>query len=126
MTIAESGERKSSCDNEALFVVKAYEKKLNAQYSIDIEQWQNTNEIYEAQKQSILKKSNLTSDNRKAALDSLGQKPIKPLIPLLTCPEPTFEGLCKLMKDGYPSLGIFSSEGGQFIAGYGMKAENKV
>jgi hypothetical protein len=126
LTIAESGERKSSCDNEALFVVKAYEKKLNAQYSIDIEQWQNTNEVYEAQKQSILKKSNLTSDNRKAALDSLGQKPIKPLIPLLTCPEPTFEGLCKLMKDGYPSLGIFSSEGGQFIAGHGMKAENKV
>lgn len=30
------------------------------------------------------------------------------------------------MKDGYPSIGIFSSEGGQFIAGHGMKAENKI
>lgn len=126
LTIAESGERKSSCDNEALLAIKAYEKKLNIQYSIDIEQWQNDNDAYEAQKQPIFKKLKSNFTDRKAALDSLGQKPIKPLIPLLTCPEPTFEGLCKLMRDGYPSLGIFSSEGGQFIAGHGMKAENKI
>ena len=126
LTIAESGERKSSCDNEALHTIKAFENKLREQYSIDIEKWQNANDAFEAQRQSILKKTKLNFDDRKIDLERLGQKPTKPLIPLLICPEPTFEGLCRLMKDGHPSLGIFSSEGGQFIAGHGMKAENKV
>jgi len=126
LTIAESGERKSSCDNDALHTIKAFEKKLREQYNIDIDKWHNDNDAYEAQRQSILKKTKLNLEDRKIALDRLGQKPAKPLTPLLVCPEPTFEGLCRLMKEGYPSLGIFSAEGGQFIAGHGMKAENKI
>jgi hypothetical protein len=46
--------------------------------------------------------------------------------PLLTCPEPTFEGLCKLFAVGRPSLGVFSGEGGQFIGGHGMKEDAKL
>ena len=39
---------------------------------------------------------------------------------MITCPEPTYEGLCKAFQIGQPSLGIFASEGGQFIGGHGM------
>ena len=60
------------------------------------------------------------------ALESVGPAPIAPLMPLLTCQEPTYEGLCKLLPIGQPSIGIFSSEGGQFIGGHGMSDDNKL
>lgn len=128
LTIAESGERKSSCDNEALSAVKAHEAKLKEGHDAAIEGWQNIAEAYESQRQSILKDRKKYPDlpTKKAALDKLGQKPVAPLTPMLICPEPTFEGLCRLMQNSHPSLGIFSAEGGQFIGGHGMKDENKI
>ena len=62
----------------------------------------------------------------RAALDKLGPAPIAPLAPMLTSTEPTFEGLCKQFPTHHPSLGIFASEGGQFIGGHGMKDDNKL
>jgi Protein of unknown function (DUF3987) len=62
----------------------------------------------------------------KQALDDLGQAPLAPLTPMLTCPEPTYEGMCKLLAHGLPSIGIFASEGGQFIGGHGMTDEAKL
>ena len=59
-------------------------------------------------------------------LDKLGPAPLAPLEPVLTCPEPTYEGLCKLLAVGQPSVGIFSAEGGQFIGGYGMTDDAKL
>ena len=46
--------------------------------------------------------------------------------PLLTCPEPTWEGITKLLAIGWPSSGIFTAEGGQFIGGHGMSDEAKL
>jgi Protein of unknown function (DUF3987) len=60
----------------------------------------------------------------KAALDALGPAP--PLEPLMTCPEPTFEGLCKLFAIGQPTLGIFAIEGGQFVGGHGTSDDAKL
>jgi Protein of unknown function (DUF3987) len=62
----------------------------------------------------------------RVALDALGPAPTPPLMPMLTCPEPTIEGLCKLYAYGQPSLGIFAAEGGQFIGGHGMSDDNKL
>jgi hypothetical protein len=45
---------------------------------------------------------------------------------MLTCTEPTFEGLAKLYAIGQPSLGVFAAEGGQFIGGHGLSEENKL
>jgi hypothetical protein len=59
-------------------------------------------------------------------LDALGPAPFLPLYPLLTCGEPTFEGLCRLFVDGQPSIGLFASEGGQFIGGHGMAEDAKL
>ena len=72
---------------------------------------------------------NSNKGNRAAirdALNELGPEPVGPLLPMLTCPEPTFEGLTLAMQQGQPSMGIFSSEGGQFIGGHGMSDENKL
>jgi hypothetical protein len=61
-----------------------------------------------------------------ADLEALGPAPPEPLEPVLTCSEPTFEGLCRLFKNGHPNLGIFTSEGGQFIGGHSMTPEAKL
>ena len=62
----------------------------------------------------------------KRALDQLGPPPAPPLTPILTCPEPTYQGLVKRLAGGQPSIGIFAGEGGQFIGGYGMNDDNKL
>ena len=56
----------------------------------------------------------------------LGAAPAPPLTPLLTCPEPTYEGMIKLFATGFPSLGIFAAEGGQFIGGHSMSDDAKL
>ncbi|MCZ8124482.1 MAG: YfjI family protein [Magnetospirillum sp.] len=60
-----------------------------------------------------------------AALAAIGDKPKMPLAPILTAPEPTYEGLVKALVVGQPSMGIFSDEGGGFIGGHGMSKESK-
>jgi len=61
-----------------------------------------------------------------ADLRALGEEPQPPLTPLLVCPEPTFEGYCRLTAGGRPALGLFSDEGGAFIGGFGMSADNRL
>lgn len=62
----------------------------------------------------------------KEALDAHGAAPTPPLTPMLTTSDPTYEGLCRLLKEGHPSVGIFAAEGGSFICGHGMSDENKI
>jgi hypothetical protein len=45
---------------------------------------------------------------------------------MLTCPEPTYEGLCRLLPAALPSIGIFAPEGGQFVGGHGMSDEARL
>jgi hypothetical protein len=44
----------------------------------------------------------------------------------LICPEPTYEGICKLLANGWPSLGIFTAEGGLFVGGHGLTDDAKL
>jgi Protein of unknown function (DUF3987) len=62
----------------------------------------------------------------KQTLDALGTPPLPPLEPVLTCSEPTYEGMCKLLAVGQPSIGIFAAEGGQFVGGHGMADDAKL
>jgi hypothetical protein len=128
ISIAATGERKSACDQEALLPIRKREANLRTQYDIDLEPWRNDMEAWEKQRQQILGDKGKHGDraSKKAALDTLGPAPDKPLFPMLRCDEPTLEGLAKLYAISHPSLGIFSAEGGQFIAGHGMNAENKL
>jgi hypothetical protein len=59
-------------------------------------------------------------------LRAVGDEPQAPLIPILTCGEPTLEGLHKLYAGGHPALGLFSDEGGSFIGGHSMAEENRL
>jgi hypothetical protein len=126
VTVALSGDRKSESDYQAMWPIEKHEKKLREEYDSELPQYLNDKEAWEATRKKILATKKVTREEIKEKLNALGPPPLAPLQPILTCPEPTYEGLWKLFATGYPSLGLFSTEGGQFIGGHGMSEDNKL
>jgi hypothetical protein len=126
LTVAGSGERKSATDSFALGPIRKHEEILLETYAAELPAYNNAKAAWDAarKKACISHKGDFVAI--KAALNNLGPEPAAPLSPLFTCQEPTFEGLCRALEYGQPSIGIFATEGGQFIAGHAMSAENKL
>jgi hypothetical protein len=126
VTVAATGERKSECDRQALWPVEKYETTLRATRDRDLPAYANEKAAWDKAREVATRACRGDRAAIKTALEALGPAPVPPLEPMLTCPEPTFEGLCKLFATGWPSLGIFATEGGQFIGGHGMSEDNKL
>src|ERR1043166_3880419 len=127
LTVGESGERKSSGDKLAMEPIRHYEAGLRERYAEDYFRWKNQKEIWEKQRKEILQDNSYTRpDERRMALDTLGNAPFPPMEPVLTCEEPTYAALCKTLETGRPGIGIFSDEGGEFIGGHAMQKDNKL
>lgn len=125
VTIAASGERKSAADKIALEPIRLREAELYDKNEAERHTYENAKATYERQRRSILRQSkdDVPPEEIRRQLEELGKPPRPPLVPLLTAPDPTIEGLHKLMAVGEPSLGVFSDEGGSFVGGYGMADE---
>jgi hypothetical protein len=118
VSVAASGERKSSADHEALAPVEAREKELRALPDADHAAFEDGLAAWKAERQAILADKKLKGRAAKeGALAALGPAPVAPLVPMLTAPEPTYEGLCRLLAEGHPSVGVFSAEGASSSAG---------
>jgi hypothetical protein len=126
ITVAGSGDRKTAADTEALWPVKKREAVLREAYDEELPDYLNQQLAWEKARDQAVKRGKGDRHEIVLALKTVGPAPIAPLKPMLTCPEPTIEGLCKLFGAGHPSLGIFSDEGGQFIGGHGMADEAKL
>ena len=126
MTIAETGERKTAADSEALWPVRKREKALREAFDEALPSYENQKVAWEEARDHAVRKAKGDRGAIVSALDAIGPAPIRPLSSMLTCPEPTYEGLCKYLHSGQPSIGVFSSEGGLFIGGHGMSDENKL
>jgi hypothetical protein len=126
LTIAATGERKSAVDNEALSPVKKREVALRLGYDEAHLAFLNDKIAWDKAREDAIKKRKGDRLGIKSALDALGLPPAPPLLPMLTCAEPTYEGLCKLFAEGLPSLGIFAGEGGQFIGGHSLAEDAKL
>lgn len=126
LSVASTGERKTSADDLATAPVRGREMTLAAAYAQDREVYERELAVWEQEQRQVLKRGNTTAAEKRAALEELGPRPDEPLLPVLTCQEPTLEGLTKLFERGWPSLGVFSSEGGQFVGGHGMNQDNRL
>lgn len=126
LTIASSGDRKTSADREALQPVRKHELVLRADHEIEFDEWQTKLAAYQSEKRKIETRQNLGRDEREAKLRALGREPLKPLEPILTTAETTIEGLIKVWVNLPASLGLFSDEGGGFIGGYSMKDDHRM
>lgn len=129
LTVAKSGERKSATDKLLMTGLRDFEREQSGKHQDEMQSWRNAQAIWKADQEKIMGKFKSKSGNRVSAqadLDALGAEPPAPLAPNLTATEPTLEGLHKLFAAGQPSLGIFSDEGGQFLGGHGMSADNRL
>ena len=80
--------------------------------------------FYEATlKKIIASKDPLEAQKQKA--EGL-EEPAKPKNPVLVTSNPTMQGLMRSFEEGFPSILLASSEGGQFIGGYAMRQENQL
>jgi hypothetical protein len=125
VTVAQSGERKTTADGLALAAVRRREADLAAAFGRENDDFDSVTAAWEKQRLEDLKQAKTLPEKRKA-LAALGPRPAPPVPPILTCPEPTIEGLAKLYAAGASSLGIFASEGGQFVGSHGMSEENRL
>ncbi|MFZ2106259.1 MAG: DUF3987 domain-containing protein [Roseiarcus sp.] len=125
LTVAASGDRKSSADLEAMVPVRMREKQLREAYEPLAKDYAVALAAWRGQRQQLERcKSDL--DKRRFELEALGPEPDPPIRPILTLGESTAEGLAKHMPTLPGALGIFSAEGGQFLSGHGFSADAKL
>jgi Protein of unknown function (DUF3987) len=126
VSVAATGERKSAVDHEALWPVGKREAALREASLGKRLEYENAELAWKKAREAAVKKAKGDHARIKETLDALGPAPLPPLEPILTCGEPTYEGLCKLLAVGWPSVGIIAAEGGQFVDGHGMAEDAKL
>ena len=125
ITVLESGGRKSATDRVILAEHRAFEKELVVAYKEDHVAYDIQRSAWEKAREDALRSKGGRED-KEAALRALGPPPPEPLHPHLITEEPTYEGVVKHLASGRPSIGIFSDEGGRFLGGHAMNAENRM
>lgn len=128
LSIAESGERKSSCDQTALAPIRTYEAALLEAYDSDMHSFLTEKDAFEHANKGVLKAQGKSTDTGaiKEALAKLGPKPTQPLAPMIICSDPTIEGLLKSLADGQPNMGLMTDEAGVFVGGHAMNKDNRL
>jgi hypothetical protein len=124
-SIAETGERKSASDEDAMTSVRTYENQLAETYEWLQREHQQSLAAWTKQRDQILndKSRNPNITEKKVALALIGAEPEPPLLPMLITTEPTLEGLYRHFREGRPSLGLVNDEGGQFVGGHAMQED---
>lgn len=130
LTIARSGERKSSCDAPIIAAIKRYEKQQSKSMERTVMAFHNRQDIYRIERSKIMAllkrtKKPITREEAERQFELLGPEPTPPPSTDRLVTEPTYEGLTQMFRFGQPSLGLFSDEGGQFLGGYAMNKDNK-
>jgi hypothetical protein len=123
ISVGESGIRKSATDQAALAPVAKQQRRLLEAYGQDRQKFEIDTAMWKKEREEALR---MKKGERKQALEVIGQSPVPPLFPMLTTEEPTYEGLVKLLDGGWPSVGLFSDEGGRFLGGFAMSEEQRI
>lgn len=124
ISVAASGDRKSSADKLALRPVRAREHEMHEEFAASQSSYLADSAAYKAARKKA-EGGTKTRQQIKDAIDACGAEPMPPPQPLLVSDEGTLQGLQRLFAEAMPSLGLFSDEGGQWLGGYAMTEENR-
>lgn len=131
LAIAESGERKSSCDGYFTKPIRDHEAKaqeaakpLIAAYESDLEAWEAHRSGIKDAIKSLAKKGNPTAAVTQQLHTLDASKPIPPRVPKLIYSDATPEALTYALAKHWPSGGVISSEAGSVFGGHGMGTES--
>jgi putative DNA primase/helicase len=127
LTIADSGERKSTCDGFFVSSIRQYQEEQAEAMKPAIKEYQAAIAAWEAERDGILSavkdagKKGKPTDKLRADLAQLQQdKPEPPRVPRLILGDETPESLAWSFAKQWPSGGVLSSEAGVVFGSHGM------
>lgn len=133
LTVAGSGDRKSTVDRIALAPVRDFERARIAageaewnRFRAEDDAWSLARELIGSAARG--KKGQVLSRDQQRALSAAleeheATRPKPPKNPNITFAEPTAEGVWRHFQRGEPSSGLFSDEAVSFFGGHGMAQE---
>jgi len=127
LAIADSGERKSTCDGFFTRAIREHEAKTQEAAKADIQAYKTAHEAWEAQRNGLKEKiKSLSKEGKpcKAQVQELHElaaaEPKPPRVPRLIYGDTTPEALAYALAKDWPSGGIVSSEAGNVLGSHGM------
>lgn len=123
VSIAESGERKTSVDKIALAPVREIEAQWNKDHKAQKADYENR---YAAWKQARASVKKVGMADVVGALGQFGFEPEEPPHPMLICSDVTPEALVMHLEKGRPMAGLFTAEGGILVGGAAFNDESRM
>lgn len=127
LAVADSGERKTTCDAIFCPALRDWETGRRQDMSPEIAKLEAATAVFEAKKAGILE---AIKHKRRRAQDTAGEErelealvghaPLPPLIPRLLYADATPEALAHALATGWPSGGVLSAEAGAVFGAHGM------
>lgn len=131
LTIADSGERKSTCDNFFTSAIRDYEAKqaeaakpFIKEYEAAFSSWDMKNSGVKDSIRAAAKAAQPTEALEADLLQLQMDKPEPPRIPRIIYGDATPAALKYSLAKGWPSGAVVSSEGGIVFGGHGMKKDS--
>ena len=126
VSVAESGERKSSVDRLALRPVHLAEERFRGADGPARRDYANAREAWEAARAHAKKVAKGNSAAMRRSFDEIGPEPQAPPHPMLLVADPTPEALVMHLADGRPWGGVFTAEAGLLIGGAAFTDESRM
>ena len=123
VSIAESGERKTSVDKIALAPVRGIESQWNNDHKLATADYENR---LVAWKTAPHWREESAAPEMIAALGQIGLEPEAPPHPMLICSGVTPEALVLHLEKGRPMAGLFTAEGGILVGGAAFTDESRM
>ena len=128
--IADSGERKTSCDGYFTKAIHDYQAREHEKAKPLIQAYETDLDAWKAQRSGVqekIKAETKAGKPTKALIDQLHDldkhKPRAPRVPRLIYSDATPEALALSLVKGWPSGGVFSNEGGIVLGGHAMNKD---
>jgi len=135
LTIAESGERKTTCDRYFTKPLQEFEREAEKKAALELKDYKARMAAWEARRKGLLKAIQKagrdgiglgSSPDEQALIELQHQMPEKPLVPRLMYTDATTEALAYSLTHSWPSAGLVSSEAGAVFGGYSMGTDTVV
>lgn len=131
LAIADSGERKSTCDGFFTTAIRDYQAREQEAAKPQIQAYKSEHDAWEAQRSGLKEKiKSLAKDGKPCTAlvqqlhDLDADEPTAPRVPRLIYGDATPEALTYALAKQWPSGGVISSEAGSVFGGHGMGGDS--
>ena len=131
LAIADSGERKSTCDGFFTTAIRDYQAREQEAAKPVIKAYKSEHDAWEAQRSGLREKIKSLAKEGKSCTALISQlhhldadEPTAPRVPRLIYGDATPEALTYALAKQWPSGGVISSEAGSVFGGHGMGGDS--